>query len=180
MIESIPDTSNRREYSRVDVYIPLEFRLVSNEECGLVKSRISGDLMLADFNLMPPLEDHPQKECLNLLNKKLDAIIQMLALQYEGFHSLHFKYVSISGNGMKFSSQRHFSLGDVLEFKMILTMHQSVALCVYGKVIRVENQTSGFIITVSLIMIGDVVRDHIIQFVFEMEREMLRERRKIE
>ena len=180
MIETIPDTLSRREYSRVDVYIPLEFRLVSNEECGLVKSRISGDLMLADFNLMPPLEDHPQKECLILLNKKLDSLIQMLALQYEGFHSLHFKYVSISGNGMKFSSQRHFSLGDVLEFKMILTMHQSVALCVYGKVIRVENQTSGFIITVCLIKINDVIRDRIIQFVFEMERDMLRGRRKIE
>ena len=136
--------------------------------------------MLADFNLMPPLEDHPQKEQLNLLNKKLDAVIQMLALQYEGFHSLHFKYVSLSGNGMKFSSQRHFSLGDVIEFKMILTMHQSVALCVYGTVIRVESQTSGFIITVCLIMIENVIRDQIIQFVFAMEREMLRERRKIE
>ena len=58
--------------------------------------------MLAKFNLTPPPENHPQMECLNLLNKKLDTIIQMMALQSEGFHSLPFKFVSLSGNGMQF------------------------------------------------------------------------------
>ena len=180
MIELNHSTSNRREYSRVDAYIPLEFRLVPSEEYKLVKSRISGDVTLADFNLMPPWENHPDMEYLDLLNKKLDTIIQMLAIQYEGFHSLSFKYVSMSGSGMKFSAQRHFSLGDLLEFKMMLTMHQPAALYVYGEVIRVESQTKCFFITVCFSMIEDTIRDKIIRFVFETEREMLRERRNTE
>lgn len=180
MIELTHSTSNRREYSRVDAYIPLEFRLVPPEEYKLVKSRISGDVTLTDFNLMPPLENHPDMEYLDLLNKKLDTIIQMIGLQYEGFHSLSFKYVSISGSGMKFSTQRHFSLGDLLEFKMMLTMHQPAALYVYGEVIKVESQTKGFFVTVCFTMIEDTIRDKIIRFVFETEREMLRERRNTE
>ena len=141
-------TENRREYSRVDVYIPLECRLLDKEEHGLVKSRISADVMLADFKLMPPLENHPQMESLNLLNKKLDTIIKMMGLQSEGFHSLPFKFVSLSGNGMQFSSQQCYSLGDILEFKMILTLQQSAAIYIYGEVVRVGSQSNGYFINV--------------------------------
>jgi len=180
MTELIYSISNRREYPRVDAYIPLEYRLVPHEERGLAKSRFSGDVMLADFDLMPPLENHPQMEHMSVLNKKLDTIIKMLVLQHEGFHSLPFKYVTISGSGMKFSSRQLFSPDDVLEFKVLLTLHHPVALIVYGKVIRVEKQTNGYYLTVHFSMMDDAIRDQIIRFVFEMEREMLRETRGIE
>jgi len=180
MIKSTPTTRNRREYSRVDAYIPFEFRLVPQEECPLLRSRISGEVMLADFNVMPPLDHHPQMEHLLVLNKKLDTIIKMLALQHEGFHSLPFKFVSISGSGMKFSSRQHLSFGDVIEIKMILTMYQPVAIYVYGKVIRVERQTEGYFITIHFYMIDDSIQNYIVRFVFGMERDMLRERRNTE
>ena len=136
--------------------------------------------MLADFDLMSTLENHPQMECLNILNKKLDTVIQMMAIQYEGFHSLPFKYATISGSGMKFSSRQLFAPGNVLEFKVLLTVHHPVALIIYGEVIRVERQTEGYYVTVHFSMIDDAIRDQIIRFVFEMEREMLRETRGIE
>jgi hypothetical protein len=133
MSESHELVVNRREYSRVDAYIPLEYRRINNEEKEQIKSRISGEVMLANFNLMPPVENHPQMECLNILNKKLDTIIQMMALESEGFHSLPFKFVSLSGSGLQFSSQQLFSLGNILEFKMILTLYQPAAIYVYGE-----------------------------------------------
>jgi hypothetical protein len=177
MAASTPRTGNRREYSRVDVYIPLECRLLDKEEHGMVKSRISADLMLADFKLMPPLANHPQIESLNLLNQKLDRIIKMFGLQCEGFHSLPFKFVSLSGNGMKLSSQQSYSLGDILECKMILTLHQSAALYTYGEVIRVGSQSSGYFINVRFTAIDHTIRDKIVRFVFETEREMIRQRK---
>jgi hypothetical protein len=180
MPELIFSTSNRREYSRIDVYIPLEYRFVPHEEQCLVKSRVSVDVILANFDLMPPLENHPQKEALSRLSNKIDLIIRTMAIQYEGFHSLPFKYVTISGSGMKFSSRERFSPGDILEFKVLLTLHQSVALIVYGKVLQVEKQTNGYYVAVHFSVMDDAVRDHIIRFVFEMEREMLRETRHIE
>lgn len=166
---------NRREYSRVDAYIPLTYRRINNEEREQIKSRISGEVMLANFNLTPPLENHPQMDCLNLLNKKLDTIIQMMALQSDGFHSLPFKFVSLSGSGMQFSSQQNFSLSDILEFKMILTLYRPVAIYVYGEVVRVGKQSNGYFINVRFIELADIIRDRIIHFIFETERKLLRE-----
>lgn len=179
-MESIYSNQNQREYSRVDVYIPVDFRLVPDEERRLVKSKISGEVVLADFHQMPPLENHPQREWMNLLNAKLDKIIQTLTLQSEGFHSLPFKFVTISGSGMCFSSRQGFSLGDLLEIKMMLTLHKPAALYLYGEVVKVQRQTSGYFVAVCFQMIDDGIQDRIIQFAFETEREMLRERRKTE
>jgi len=178
MADSITMTEHRREYSRVDVYIPLECRLLDKEELGLVESRLSADVMLADFRLMPPLVNHPQFESLHLLNKKLDMIIKMIGLQCEGFHSLPFKFVSLSGNGMRFSSQQCYSLGDVLECKMILTLQQSAAIYTYGEVVRVGSQSNSYFINVRFIAIDHKIRDKIVRFVFETEREILRQRKK--
>lgn len=167
-------TDNRREYSRVDVYIPLECRLLDKEEHGLVKSRVSADVQLADFKLMPPLANHPQIESLSLLNQKLDMIIKMVGLQCEGFHSLPFKFVSLSGTGMKFSSQQSYSLGDILECKMILNLHKSAAIYTYGEVVRVGSQNNGYFINVLFTAIDHTIRDMIVRFVFETERETIR------
>jgi hypothetical protein len=177
MTHSTTKTDNQREYSRVDVYIPLGCRLLDKEEHGLVKSRISADVMSADFKLMPPAGNHPQMASLTLLNQKLDMIIKMVGLQCEGFHSLPFKFVSLSGNGMKFSSQKCYSLGDILECKMILTLHQSAAIYTYGEVVRVGSQSSGYFINVRFTAIDHTIRDKIVRFVFETEREMIRQRK---
>jgi hypothetical protein len=178
MADSTTRTGHQREYSRVDVYIPLECRLLEKEEHGLVKSRVSADLILADFKLMPPLVNHPHSESLNSLNQKLDRIINMVGLQYDGFHSLPFKFVSLSGNGMQFSSQQCYSLGDILECKMILTLHQSAAIYAYGEVVRAGSQGTGYFINVRFTAIDHAIQDRIVQFVFETEREMIRQRKK--
>jgi hypothetical protein len=134
--------------------------------------------MLADFKLMPTLAKHPQIESLNLLNQKLDMIIKMVGLQYEGFHSLPFKFVSLSGNGMQFSSQRCYFLGDILECKMILTLHRSAAIYTYGEVVRTGSQSNGYFINVRFTAIDHAIRDKIVRFVFETERERIRQRER--
>lgn len=179
-MEPIYNHQNRREFSRVDVYIPVEFRLVPEEERQSVKSRMSGEVVFADFHQMPPLENHPQQEWVSILNTKLDRIIQALTLQSEGFHSLPFKFVTLSGSGMSFSSQKVFSLGDLLEIKMMLNLYKPTAFYIYGEVVKAQRQTSGYFIAVSFQMTDDGIRDRIIRFVFETERELLRERNKIE
>lgn len=176
--EAMDGISNRREYSRVDAYIPLNIRVVPDDEKPCVKSRITGEVTLADFKLMPSLDNHPHLEYLNILNQKIDSIIQMVTCPHDGFHSLSFKCVSISGNGMKFSFKTGLSLGDIVELKMILRIYKPVALYVYGEVVHVEKQTDGHCISVQFIRIDDNIRDLIIRFVFQMERVILREQNK--
>jgi hypothetical protein len=178
MVDSTTKTNNRREYSRVDVYIPLECRLLEKEERGLVSSRLAVDVMLADFKLLPPLANHPRFQSLAQLNDKLDTIIKIVGLQCEGFHALPFKFVSLGGNGMKFSSLERYSVGDVLECKMILTLQQSTAIYIYGEVVRVTSQGNGYFANVSFTSIDERIRDKIVRFVFETEREMIRQRNK--
>ncbi len=178
MTDQTTRTGQQREFSRVDVYIPLECRLLDKEEHGFVKSRVSADLMLADFRLMPPLGKHPQIDVLNLLNQKLDSIIKMVGLHDDGFHSLPFRFVSLSGNGMQFPSPQAYALGDIIECKMILTLHQSTAIYTYGEVVRVGTQGNGYFINVRFTAIDPAIRDRIAQFVFEMERELIRQRKR--
>jgi hypothetical protein len=167
-----------RAYSRVEAYLPLTVQRVPVSERKYVKSRRCEELLLVDFGWMPDLETAPQLAYLDGLNQKVDSVIEMLTLQCGGFHALPFKYVSLSGGGVKFSHPRAFALGDILEFKMILSIAQPVALFVYGEVIQVENQTDGHYITAHFIQTDDQIRDLLVRFVFETEREALRERNR--
>jgi len=168
---------NRREYSRVNAYIPLEFRLVSPQERDKVRSRISGETVLSEFEPLPDTRDESLHESLKILHAKLDTIIRMMTSQHEGFYSLPFRLINISGSGMTFSSEKPFSEGDVLEIKMVFSKFRPVALYVYGEVVKVERQADEYNTAVRFILLDDLIRDEIIGFVFEREREILREKR---
>jgi hypothetical protein len=167
-----------RAYSRVEAYLPLAVQRVPVSERRYVRSRLCEELLLVDFRWMPDLDAEPHLAHLAGMNQKVDRMIEMLTQQCGGFHALPFRYVSLSGGGLKFSHPQAFSRGDILEFKMILSIAQPVALFVYGEVIQVENQTEGHYITVQFIQTNDQIREMLVGFVFETEREMLRERKK--
>lgn len=167
-----------RAYSRVEAYLPLTVQPVPLSERRYVRSRLCQELLLVDSGWMPDWDAGPQLAYLAGLNQKVDRMIEMLTQQCGGFHALPFKYVSLSGGGLKFSSPHAFSRGDILEFKMILSTTRPVALFVYGEVIQVENQTEGYYIAVQFIQTNDQIRDLLVGFVFETERQLLREQKK--
>ncbi len=167
-----------REFSRVDAHIPIEVRLVPSEERQNIRSKISGETILAEFQTLTDLEDKLLSDWLKMLNAKLDSIINMLTFQREGFCSLPFSRVNISGGGLNFSSSERYKLGDVLEMKMMLPMIPPVALYIYGEVVKIEKQINNFNIAVKFIAMDEDIRDEIVKFIFRMQREMLREKRK--
>jgi c-di-GMP-binding flagellar brake protein YcgR len=103
----------------------------------------------------------------------------MFTLQNEGFHSLPFKFITLSGSGLQFSSRQYFNLGSVLEFKMILTLLQPVAIYAYGEVVRMGRQSSGHVINVRFTDVTDAIRDTIIRFIFDRERKILSESTRV-
>jgi len=171
---------NRREYSRVDAYIPLGYRLVAPDEYHSLHARISGDAAIADFKLLPEMEDAQAAEWFGIINKKLDMIIRLLTVQGEGFQLLPHKAVNISGSGISFSAHESFQVGDTIELKMILAGVQAppLYLYAYGEVKKAERLTSGYVISAKFINMDDAIRDEIVRFVFEREREIIREKRK--
>ncbi|MEI7638353.1 MAG: PilZ domain-containing protein [Syntrophus sp. (in: bacteria)] len=173
-------TMNRREYTRVYAYIPMAYRLISKDEHAVVRSQISGNMAIPDYSMLPEVEEPLLNEWLRVINTKLDSLIRLITLQGEGFQSLPFKAVHISGNGMNFTTKDPFQSGDILEIKVVLSSGQSAGLYLYlyGEVVKTEKQTSGYVTVLSYIKIDDKIRDEIVRFVFEKEREILREKRK--
>ncbi|MCX7816621.1 MAG: PilZ domain-containing protein [Syntrophales bacterium] len=172
--------NNNREYSRVYAYIPLKYRVVPSDEFHGLCSHIAVEPFYFDTSILPEVENAQLETWFNLINEKLDLIIRLLRAQADGFQSLPYKAVNISGSGISFSVHEEVRVGDILEIKMVLSdcNFHPVYLCVYGEVVRVEHLTSGYVIAVRFVKMDDRIRDEIVRFVFERERQILRERRK--
>ncbi len=172
------DSENKREYSRVDIYIPVEFKKMDKERRLELRSRTSGDSFLAEFKSLPNPDDQIIAQWLQTINLKLNEIIRMMTIQQDGFHCMSMTKVNIGGGGMSFFSSRSFEPGDIVEIKLMLTMQRPMALFLYGEVVDAATPHADYDTSVRFIAIDDFVRDEIIKFVFETEREILREKRK--
>ncbi len=170
--------SKMRGFSRVDSYIPFEARLVPAEERATVKARTLGDMPLVDPRVLPDLQDKVLGEWIKMLNAKLDAIINKLSSQKEGFGALPLAHVNISGGGLGFFSKERFSLADIVEAKLVLPMMPPVALFVYGEVVKVDQTAKGYMIATKFVAMEEEIADEIVKFVFKRQREILREQRR--
>jgi hypothetical protein len=174
----IKDIDNQREYSRVDTYIPLEYKIIDSQQKEFVRSRLAGESILAEFKSLPNPDDQIITEWLRTINAKLDEIIRMMTIQHEGFNNLNMTKVNISGGGISFNAGKSFSPGEILEVKVMLSMQKPVALFLYGEVLEITKPHPEYDTFVQFIGIDDFVRDEVIRFVFETEREILREKRR--
>jgi c-di-GMP-binding flagellar brake protein YcgR len=170
----------RREYSRVDTYIPCEYSIVLPEERPHVQARIAGDNIASEGMNIPNRGSSAPvlEEWFQILNSKLDAIIHLMNLRQEGYLGLPYKAVNISGGGMSFSVPKAIPLGDILEIKILLTFQQPVVLCIYGEVVKSDLADGGHFVAVNYVHMDDFIRDMIVRFVFEREREIIRETRR--
>lgn len=177
-MEEQENNESQRQYSRVDAFIPLEYKLIDPEHRQYMRARVAGDVILSEFKSLPEPDDQIVTEWLKTINTKLNLIIRMLTMHHEGFDQLPLRKVNISGGGISFSADTSFSPGDIIEFKLILTMQYPLSLFLYGEVIEICNHNPEYNNFVKFIAIDDFIRDEVIRYVFEREREILREKRK--
>lgn len=169
---------NRREFSRVPAFVPFAYRIVPPADVEFLKTRTLNDSFLTDFSGVPNIEDKMYGEWFKIINAKLDELIRMTTMQRDGFSALPFQKINISGNGMSFYSPEAVPQGTVIEGKMVITTYRPIALFLYGVVVQTESLEEGYRIGISFINIDDILRNEIIRFVFEREREMIREKRR--
>ena len=172
--------NQKREYSRVDAYVPFEYRIIAQEDKDHIRAKISGNTAATEFRLTPEMGDYDQilGEWLKILNAKLDTIVSLITLQREGYFGLPFKAVNISGGGMSFLLPQSIPLGEILEIKIMITLFQPIALRIYGEIVNVEQKNEGYSTSICYVNMDNFVRDEIIRFVFEREREIIREKRR--
>ena len=172
-----PQMENRREFSRVNAFVPFTFRVVPRTDINFLKARVLNDSFSTGFPVMPNPDDQIYGEWFKLINAKLDEIIRAMSFQQEGFSTLPFQKINISGSGMSFISDEPFEKGTIIEGKIVLTILNAIALYVYGEVVKIERIESGYSIGIRFINTDEIIRNEIIRFVFEKEREMIREKR---
>ncbi len=177
MKEEADDFVSSREYSRVDAYLPIQVRKVPEEERGHVRCRFPGQSILPEFAKPPEVEDKVLSDWLVMLNIKLEYIINTLHLSREGFSAMPFQQVNISGGGMCFHYPEPFAAGELLEIKTVLYMLHPISIYLYGEVITCKQRSSDYRTGVHFVYIDEPVRDEIVRFVFERQREMLRMKR---
>jgi hypothetical protein len=170
----------RREYSRVEAYVPFECRIVADEEKEHIRAQIFGDAAAPELRPFPDMGDHDYifGEWLKMLNLKLDTVIRLITLQREGYFGLTYKTVNISGGGMSFLLPQPIALGMILEIKFMMTRNQPVAMCIYGEVTKSVRNEDTYFIAIRYVHMDVSIRDEIIRFVFEREREIIREKRR--
>ena len=168
---------NEREYSRVDAYLPVQVRKVPDEERGHVRCRFPGQWILPEFAKPPEVEDKILSDWLVMLNTKLEYIINTLQLNREGFAAMPFQNVNISGGGMSFDYSEPAEYGRLLEIKTVLYMMHPISVYLYGEVVSSRQRNGEYRTSVRFVSIDDPVRDEIVRFVFERQREMIRKKR---
>lgn len=179
MIENnISISEDKREYSRVDTYIPLEYKLIAVKDKDTLRARLAGESILAEFKELPNPDDQLIAQWLQTINAKLDEIIRMLTIQHDGFNCLSMTKVNISGGGMSFNTGKSFSPGDTLEIKVMLSLQKPIAFFLYGEVLELEKPHPEYDTSVRFINMDDFMQGEIIRFVFETEREILRGKRR--
>lgn len=168
---------NAREYSRVDSYLPIQVRRVPAEEREHVRCRFPGQSILPEFASPPEVEDKVLSDWLVMLNTKLEYIINTLQLNREGFSAMPFQNINISGGGMSFGYPEPVERGEILEIKTVLYMLHPISVYLYGEVVSSKQRKNDYRISVLFFQIDEPVRDEIVRFVFERQREMIRKKR---
>jgi hypothetical protein len=167
-----------REYSRVNAYLPVQVRLVKQEERESVRSRQTLESALTKPSEMPEIEDKALADCLQILNAKLDSIIRMLSLDNKDHQGLDLEVVNISAGGISTLSKQVFAEEDFVEIRLMLPTSPLMVKYVYGPVIKCSPESDKFRITVEFTEIDEDIREQIAKYVFERQREILRKKRR--
>ena len=170
-----------REYSRVDAFLPLHVRIVPPEERKSIRSRMSREAVGGCSQPLPDLDDSALAECLKIINNKLDAILSALNLREKEQQCFHSRKANISGSGISFDSEELYAHGDLVEIKLMLpNLSEAIVYVMYGEIVRVEEDPGGSRTTsIKFTEIDEDIRERIVKFVFEKQRELLRKQRRL-
>jgi hypothetical protein len=166
-----------REYSRVEGFLPVKIRRVSDEERLTARSRIMIESVLTDHPDMPELDDEQLSTCLHILNAKLDSVIRLLAFSSGSYKELDFEMVNISAGGMALAAAEGYELDDYVEIRLMLPTAPFMIFYIYGTVVNCEPGCQNYHVCLKFTEIDDDIREQIAKYVFHRQREILRKKR---
>jgi c-di-GMP-binding flagellar brake protein YcgR len=127
---------------------------------------------------MPQPEDKVVAECFHILNAKLDTILKLLAFQTSECNTLCLRQVNISAGGLCVCTKESFPPGDIVEIRLMLPTAPYLVLYLYGEVVNSEQVGDIWQNSIEYTEIDEDIREQIVKYVFEKQREILRKKRR--
>jgi hypothetical protein len=183
----------RRSFFRIHDRLVVEFRQITPEDFTKLKDiiqhnpiqaldKIEKTYLLADKDLK--CENEELRVYLCNMNKKLDAILNLLSQsQYdETYHSVQTDVI-LSGAGIQFESHIALKKDDYTELKIVIPMFPYPKIAILCQVVRSESlqgdAADAFRIAMQFLIINEKDRDFLIKYIFEKEREYLRQKKEL-
>ncbi len=171
-------SSQKRNYSRVETHLPGRLRLLAAGEEHSLYYGCSGCNLPADSPGRPKVAGMPESmlDFLEAINMKLDMLLSIASQDHlQNNFPESITIVEISGAGLIFTAKRDFHLDDRVEMVMFLSQ---VPLRIAGAIGRVHrrdeiNGKSAWVVDFTSIRESD--REAIVRFVFQQQREQIRE-----
>jgi hypothetical protein len=181
---------NRRRYFREDLIVPARWYSLTDQEVELVEKGLGSalfkrtDLPSPIDELMeqvPPSSDlEPLYRCFQLLNNKLDFIIDQIFLKTDDRGTRQGKVLEISGSGLRFHSSEELEVGSFLRLNLIIPGTFQYQLDLIIKTIRVDRDGDGFITAGEIVEISEEDRDAIIKVVMQKQRSDIRRQKLLQ
>jgi hypothetical protein len=171
--------SERRGYFRVDDVIPILSKKVEDDAAYGKSKIISGYAVDFPETGVPEETIHPQLwKMLSDINIKLALILEKLDLEAEGLAKAESMPVNVSATGIRFTLKEKVEIGSTVEVKMLLPTSPPVGVVAYGHVVRVKDLDNGkYEVALHFSDMDDEVRDEIIQYALDRQREIIRKQR---
>jgi len=172
------DIDNRREYFRVDVLIPVKWRILNKDERDLIEKGV-GRTLLNQKCFKNPLENTDEKaspikddqiyQSLQSLNNKMDYILNIM-ISNSGPASVSDRITEISASGLKFRTSEKIDEGVFLKMDLLIPGTPYFQVDLIAETLRIEKTDNGYLIAANIICIDDDSREFIIKIIFQKQR----------
>ncbi len=184
-VEAKESCTERREYFRVTDVLSIVVKKIENM-VGKKARILSGFFScLANVNVAEDLNDgkiNPKLvQMLCEMNAKLDLILEKLSGNREEPGNVEPQEVSLSASGISFHTPDEFSLGDLVEVKMLLPLRPPTWIVLYGNVSRVVmEEDGGHEVAVHFGEMEDEARNLLSYYTIKRQREIIMQQRRMD
>ncbi|MCX8030430.1 MAG: PilZ domain-containing protein [Thermodesulfovibrionales bacterium] len=172
--------SEKREYFRVDDYIPILIRKIENDDRCRKSKIFSGFGIKVQDELVPDESINPVLwKMLVDIQTKLGLILEMMNPDSQSLLKAESKHVNISAAGICLILDEELGLGDLVEIKMSLPNYPPTGILTYGRVVRSLKIGHGqYKTALAFHNIEDDIRDEIIQYTLKRQRDIMNKQRQ--
>jgi c-di-GMP-binding flagellar brake protein YcgR len=178
------DYVNRRSHFRVEILVPVTWRVLNEKEVETVKEG-NGNTLFKQRELPNPIDEFLEQvppgskeeqmfRSIQMLNNKLDFIIEHLVSGSVDSMPCRDDLMEISASGLKFKTKESVDVGEFLKMNLIMPGTIQYRIGLIAEVLRVEAKSEGSMVAAHIIHINDDARDSIIKTVFQKQRMDIR------